>query len=238
MKNDIIIKKLEDNYFLSDLVIMHREIFENTEFYGKLIYFDSAFPNYLENILIDKRHYFFAIIYNDNICGFLHLKEVGSNLFLNNIYLNKLVRGGGIGTYVLNYVLNHPLINRKFVNIELDVLGSNTIARKWYQKIGLNTEFISYWYYVHNLNLNDLSFHVGYDENNFLSLLFEDVKVATIIRNTCIIAHNELALSYKSHLPFIFKTDKISDNIGFENFDSSIRMKGNIINIIKCISLK
>ena len=237
MKKEIQIKRQNDSTYLTDLVLMHQEIFEDTELYGKLIYFDIAFRNYFKSVLKNKGHYVYGIFAENKIQGFIHFRTFDNVLFLNNIFLSKYIRGNGIGTYVLNKVLNMSFVSENnFKQLTLDVLESNFRAKKWYEKIGLLQESIESWYYVKKsipkIN-NDLK--LIYDDNQFKSIFLNNVKVATVINESCIIIHNFEALDFQSEFPFILKTKEnyVKNDVQFSKFDSSVRMTGEISTVLK-----
>lgn len=237
MRKEIQIKRQNDSTYLTDLVLMHQEIFEDTELYGKLIYFDMAFSNYFRSVLKNKDHYVYGIFAENTIQGFIHFRKFDNVLFLNNIFLSKYIRGNGIGTYVLNKVLNMPFVSENnFKQLTLDVLESNPRAKKWYEKIGFIQESIEPWYYVKkSIPKINTDLKLIYDDNQFKSLYLNNVKVATVINESCIIIHNFEALDFLSELPFIFKTKEnyIVNGVQFSKFDSSIRMTSEITAVLK-----
>ena len=248
MKKEVVIKRLEDDHFIPDLVKMHQEIFSDNDLFGKLIYFDDNFPNYLKSILNSRNDYFFGVFSDDIISGFVHFKKAENQLFLNNIYLNENIRGGGTGTYIINYTLQKLLTEDYLLEyLMLDVFESNKLAKKWYEKIGLSAESLSEWGITEKKykdERNKDSFVISKDDNGFTGLFLNERKVATIIQNESVIVHDQCALDYDSEIPFIYKrTDMETDfeEITFSKFDTSIRMKGKISTIlekIKCITSK
>ncbi|SFI79616.1 GNAT family N-acetyltransferase [Myroides guanonis] len=237
MKKELSIKRLSDDNYLFEIITMHKEIFIETEFYGRLIYFDDDFKNYFRTILSDKDHYVFGIFSDNDIHGFIHLKAFSNTLFLNNIFLDESIRGNGNGTNVLKEVLNSAfIVNEDFVNIELDVLESNFKAKNWYRKIGLTPSIISHWYFLKKSTpLDIVNLYLDYDLNGFKGVFLDNTKLGTIINDSSIIVHDLKVLDYKCNLLFIAKitgVPKVS-NIEFLQFDSSIRMNSKITNVLK-----
>ncbi|RMZ59315.1 GNAT family N-acetyltransferase [Chryseobacterium nematophagum] len=236
MKKDLIVSELNDARYLEEIVTMHRDIFLGTELYGKLMYFDENFPDYFKKVLESKNDYIVGVFKGESIMGFLHLKKIEKTLFLNNIFFKEEIRGGGIGTDTLREVLTKPFVTLEgFEYLELDVFESNVLAKKWYNKLGLLDISTSDWYFLQSNKKEDFNgdFKINEDINNFKSLYYNDHKVATFINDSYIIAHDTVALQYKSSAQFIYRTVK-NENAIVNNmkFDSSTRMRGNISSII------
>ncbi|MCD0457549.1 GNAT family N-acetyltransferase [Chryseobacterium sp. LC2016-27] len=245
MKKENTIRRLVDFGQLNRLVEMHKEIFMNTVLQDKLIYFDENFPHYLKTVLLDKNQYIFGVFTDNEINGFLHFKKYNESLFLNNIFIGEKIRGRGIGTEVLNTVLRYPFVmDEGMIFLELDVLQSNSGAKKWYEKLGLSEVSKDIWYFINNPRIDrDLNphFEIATDDNNFNSLFYNKEKVATIINDFYIIVHNKLALEYPSIKTFVYKEMARDESIQYPVVDCSIRMKGTISQIIDklgCLHLK
>lgn len=238
MKKELLIKKISDQSHIERIVSMHHEIFCETKLFGKLIYFDNNFPNYFSKLFHDENNYVFGVFKDKEILGFLHLKKINNILFLNNIFLDKKIRGNGAGTFILRSVLSESFVkDNGFEYLELDVFESNVIAKKWYDKLGFETCAVSDWYFVENRfrNLNiQHRFKVSNDDNGFKSLFFDSHKVATIIKDSSIIVHDNIALNFDSNLSMLIKQSEninFSQEMNFIKFDTSIRMRGKISNI-------
>jgi ribosomal protein S18 acetylase RimI-like enzyme len=214
---------------------MHLNIYKESHLNGKLIYFDDNFKFYLKGILNKKSTFIYGVINNDKLLGFVHFKEIGdSTLFLNNIFIDKSIRGKGLGTYILNKLLHlNEITEQNYTYFELDVFKSNYAAHKWYKKLGLIEIEYSYWFSLiklSNISKNQVDFDIRLDTNNFNSLYFKNEKVATIIKGNYIIVHNEIAYMYNTELPYIRKqNNKITpENFMVSELDVSIRMKGDL----------
>lgn len=240
MKKEISIKRLHNVEYIDEIISMHKELFNNTELYGKLIYFDEAYESFFKVLLNDENHFIFGVFLNNNICGFVHLRNIHQVLFLNNIYLAEILRGNGMGTDILEEILNMSFIKENnFVNIELDVLQSNIRAVKWYEKLGLNQSSTHTWYVVEKLyKTKKLDFKVDYDPNCFKSIFLNNTKVATIINNSYINLHDMIGIDFESNLPFIIKQETMRNrkDVNFFEFETSIRMESCISDIIKNIN--
>ncbi len=240
MKKELLIKKLENADYLPEIVKMHQEIFDNTSLQDNLIYFDSGFNDYFRGVFNLPDHFVYGIFLEETIQGFLHLKMNSDTLFLNNIYLDKKIRGNGNGTFSLASILR-SLSNKSqnIVSLELDVLASNHNAKKWYDKIGMEQQHTSHWYFVEKENRkNNVNFEIIKDSSHFKGIYLDHIKVGTLIEKRTVIIHKLEALDYDRDLVYIFKLDEeeeLPDNLRFTKFDSSIRMKGNILNILKNI---
>lgn len=239
MKKELTIKTLHDDSQLESLILMHKRIFLDTPLQEKLIYFDESFREYFRKVLSCSDHYVFGVFSDSEINGFLHFRKYGSSLFLNNIFLNEKIRGKGTGTAVLNFILNMPFIIKEGFNfLELDVLESNVIAKKWYNKIGLVEIFRDIWYDVESNNCNNdlnLNFKIDVDQNNFKSLIYNDTKVATIISDFNMVVHDTIAFQYTGMKSKIYKTRNLLQSekscFKFSEIDSSIRMRAKISHI-------
>ncbi|MCJ8152372.1 GNAT family N-acetyltransferase [Chryseobacterium sp. SSA4.19] len=249
MKKECTIKKLHDDSQLDSLVRMHREIFLNTALQDKLIYFDENFREYFRKVLLYENQYIFGIFFDCEINGFLHFKKYENSLFLNNIFIDEKIRGKGTGTSVLNKILHQPFIGEEgFEFLELDVLESNPNAKRWYDKLGLFEINKDTWYLVNQISINKTinpNFEIAVDDNNFNSVFYNNKKVATIINDSYIIAHDKIALKYTAQKNILYKgRDLVSSKdeyMQYSEIDSSIRMKGKIsqiTNTLQCLNLK
>lgn len=240
MKKEIIIKRLYDDSCLDKIIAMHHQIFTDNELFGKLIYFDENFINYFRGIFQNENDFIFGVFKNEIIVGFLHLKKLKDNLFLNNIFLNKDVRGNGAGTLILEQILKEEFVKiYNFEYLELDVFESNIKAKNWYEKLGLVNTSYNDWFLTQNSNKSpdelQSRFTISLDNVGFKSLFFNKNKVATIVSNKYIMIHDNIALQYNTNMTMIIKE---SENFIFVNetkslkLDTSIRMKGKIKNIL------
>ena len=240
MKKEVYIKRLRNVECIDEIISMHKELFNTTELYGKLIYFDEAYEKFFKALLKDDKHFIFGVFLNNNIRGFVHLRNIDQVLFLNNIFLDEVLRGNGMGTDILEEILNMSFIKENsFVNLELDVLQSNIKVVKWYEKLGLNQNSTHIWYVVEKLNkTKKLDFKVDYDSNCFKSIFLNHTKVATIINNSYINLHDMIGNDFDSSLPFIIKQETMRNikGVNFFEFETSIRMEGCISDILNNIN--
>jgi ribosomal protein S18 acetylase RimI-like enzyme len=223
--------KVDEN--LAVLIELHKLISKNNMLNNHLIYFDTNFPSYLEKVIeYSENDYIFTLMINDNLEGFLHFKIFNDIIFLNNICLSENYQGKGFGKIFLFESLN--LFNKTdFKYFTLDVFMSNQPAFLWYIKLGLEVTKSNIWKRLLpiNRNNNKLSDKMIFnkDINGFNSLFFNDVKIATIVKNTTMLLHD---LTYIKQMPlnnYILITNQDTEFLENGNFeiidlDTSVRM--------------
>src|SRR5690606_13609287 len=128
MKTDALVIRRYDrvDQNLKALIDLHKSIFSGTNFENKLIYFDSSFKAYLTKIVSERGHYFYVVELNDNLIGFLHIREIEGILFLNHIAIDNRYSGKGIGKKIWKFCLKELSLNHsKETKFCLDVFKSN-----------------------------------------------------------------------------------------------------------------
>ena len=78
--------------------------------------------------------------------GYLEYSLIYDRIEIDNIFVSEEKRGNGIGTKLLEYLINYAKEN-KIINITLEVRTSNSIARHLYQKLGFDEVAIRKYYY-------------------------------------------------------------------------------------------
>jgi hypothetical protein len=206
--------------------------YNGVKLYNYLIFFDSNYSSYLTNVIeYSKSDYIFTLMINDNLEGFIHFKVIDDTLFLNNFCISEDCRGKGLGKTFLIKCLN--LMNlADFEYLAKDVFLSAQSAYLWYIKLDLKVTKSTMWKQLVLLNssasnCNEMIFKK--DINDFNSLYFNDVKIATIVNNTTMLLHD---LTYINQMPlnnYILITNQDTEFLENENFeiidlDTSVRM--------------
>lgn len=244
MKELIEFKRLNNDVSsLETLVELHRSVYNNSFFKNKLIYFDTNFYNLLKKFVKDSHHLFYVIEVNSTIVGFSHLRLIDDFLFLNTISVNNNYARRGLGKKLLSYSIQEfSKINLNVGVLKLDVFGSNYRAFNWYKDLGFIVEKNTTWYQFKKVLFKEkLNFSIQYCYNGFLSLFFNEIKIATIINNNLIL-HNSNYIFYIDINQFkcvITNDESFKTNIFFKNtplifepVDVSFRMS---IELKKCI---
>lgn len=245
MKKEISINRISSDEFLSDIVEMHKNIFINNKLYNKMIYYDNNFTAYFRTLLSNSNHFIYGIYKRDTILGFVHFRVINQSAFLNNIFISEKLRGEGVASKAIMLALNQMisrLVNLKYV--ELDVFESNRFVRQWYNRLGLIEQNKTRWFLITDnskIDLTDDSPIRKKDDNGFDSIFLENSKIATVIKNSYIVAHDRRALLYKTSKPFIIIDtiegfESIKSFINLQLMETSVRLKGSIEDVINKLS--
>lgn len=233
MKKGGTMVKLIDKEENRELATIHTKIFDPSPLRGHLIYYDRNFALYLQDLLQKSDKDFFFGYYNDSsLKGFVHLKEIGDSIFLNNFFVDPDIRGKGEGKRFLFETLSEiaNLIPKKY--FELDVFDSNSKVKDWYKNIGMNEVGRRYWYKDQDIT-NDHKKKEEFvfrnkDQNGFISYFLGNKKIATEVNSTTILVHGiEYIDFFRS---FVAKTiiiicREFLEIEEFELVDISIRMR-------------
>jgi hypothetical protein len=218
---------------------MHKDISKFNNLKDILIYYDVNFLNYLISIIDDYDQYFYGCFIERKLVGFIHLKIFNNTLFLNNIFLNENFRGGGRGSLFLRYAIEN--IGRKFYKFSLDVVSSNAYVYDWYIRLGLKPKNKMYWIKILNkerqVSINSLIERK--DPNNFNSLYFNGLKVATIVSIDKLIIHDLEFLSDFFGLNYELYVHTSIDKITFLDYiviEETIRMEADFSHFFKKLS--
>jgi ribosomal protein S18 acetylase RimI-like enzyme len=144
-QQDVAIKEVK----LSDVVLLstiaqqaYREHYADTWYDGGEWYLQTYLSvTRLQQELQDQNARFFLLYHHSTAVGFaklnIHkpLKDVTSALELERIYLLRKCSGRGIGTFVLQFILEFARKENK-VLVWLKVMDSNHGAVRFYQKMG------------------------------------------------------------------------------------------------------
>ena len=85
-------------------------------------------------------------IENNIVLGYLEYSVIYDRIEIDNFLVNESVRGKGIGTKLMAYLVNEA-INLRVINITLEVRVSNVIARNLYKKFGFHEVALRKFYY-------------------------------------------------------------------------------------------
>ncbi len=85
-------------------------------------------------------------IIEDKSVGYLEYSLIYDRIEIDNVYVLEEYRSNGIGTKLLDYLINIAL-DKKVDNITLEVRVSNIIARNLYKKFGFKEVAIRKYYY-------------------------------------------------------------------------------------------
>ena len=85
----------------------------------------------LDDLVNSKYDFIYGYYIDNNLVGFIHINKLYENIDIVNIIVNKNYRDKGIGTKLLNYIVD----NYKDINsIMLEVRESNNAAIEFYKK--------------------------------------------------------------------------------------------------------
>ena len=85
----------------------------------------------LDDLVKSKYDFIYGYYIDNNLVGFIHINKLYENIDIVNIIVNKDYRDKGIGTKLLNYIVD----NYKDINsIMLEVRESNNAAIEFYKK--------------------------------------------------------------------------------------------------------
>lgn len=237
MRDEVNIKRLTSfDSYKDEILKMHQKIFEGTLLENILIYFDTEYYDFLDILIKDKNNYFFIALRKDTeVVGFVHLKDFGEELFLNNIFISESYQGWGVGKKVLRDCLDYFDVSR-FEYFGLDVFRSNTIALKWYERIGLEEKSSKSWNKIISIkekleDNNTIVLVKKKDPNGFNSYFLNDKKLATVINDDYIILHEiyeEILFYFLSKTNYSIITNCKINNKSYQivELEDSIRMRG------------
>ncbi|MFD0621033.1 GNAT family N-acetyltransferase [Paenibacillus sp. GCM10027629] len=149
-----------------------REVFERTVFsahgYASFLQQNAGVPLRCQN---DRFHGFYQ---SGQLQGFSEWKLRGTTVVLNNFFLNDAIRCLGVGSTYLQEMLLH-FSKSGISHVSLDVFTWNQGARRFYERLGFDSEHISGWY---ELELEDAaSFEVdSYDYNGIRMMNWAEAK--------------------------------------------------------------
>lgn len=90
--------------------------------------------------------HYFEYIENNKIIGYVKYLIMYDKIEIENIFVKEEYRKKGIGTKLMSYLIAKA-IEKKAVNITLEVRISNEIARNLYKKFGFREVALRKFYY-------------------------------------------------------------------------------------------
>lgn len=145
-KESILIKKLltndisDKNSLLKKLVSYIYDYF--WEFEKKRLNKKKLFGILLKKIK-NKNNFYFLILKEKRIIGFVHIYKTKKFLDLCLIYIEKGFRRKGIGRKVISYLKDYfkkKLINKKIKYFRIEINSKNYSSQKFFKKLGAEEE--------------------------------------------------------------------------------------------------
>ena len=91
-----------------------------------------------EELTFEKNEEYYKIICNNEMVGFIGIKDYEKEIYLYRFFIDEKYRGQGIGTIALNHIINMAKDQNK--DMSLEVMGEN-IARNLYERLGFKTHY-------------------------------------------------------------------------------------------------
>ena len=91
-----------------------------------------------EELSFEKNEEYYKIIFNNNIVGFIGIKNNKKEIYLYRFFIDEKYRNQGIGTIALNKIIDIAKEQNK--DMSLEVFGEN-IARDLYERLGFKTQY-------------------------------------------------------------------------------------------------
>lgn len=90
----------------------------------------------LEELTFEKSEEYYKIIFNNEMVGFIGIKNYEKEIYLYRFFIDEKYRNKGIGTIALNKIIDMAKEQNK--DMSLEVIGEN-IARDLYERLGFKT---------------------------------------------------------------------------------------------------
>ena len=91
-----------------------------------------------EELNFEENEEYYKIIFNNEMVGFLGIKNYEKEIYLYRFFIDEKYRNQGIGTIALNKIINMAKEQNK--DMSLEVIGEN-IARDLYERLGFKTHY-------------------------------------------------------------------------------------------------
>lgn len=91
-----------------------------------------------EELKFDKNEEYYKIMNNNEMVGFIGIKNYDKELYLYRFFIDEKNRNKGIGTIALNKIIDMAREQNK--DMTLEVIGDN-IARDLYERLGFKTHY-------------------------------------------------------------------------------------------------
>ena len=91
-----------------------------------------------EELKFENNEEYYKIIFNNQMVGFIGIKNYPKEIYLYRFFINEKYRKQGIGTIALNKIID--MAKRENKDMSLEVMGEN-IARDLYERLGFKTHY-------------------------------------------------------------------------------------------------
>lgn len=91
-----------------------------------------------EELTFEENEEYYKIIFNNEMVGFIGIKNYEKEIYLYRFFIDERYRGQGIGTIALNKIID--MAKKQDKDMSLEVLGHN-IAKDLYERLGFKTHW-------------------------------------------------------------------------------------------------
>lgn len=91
-----------------------------------------------EELTFEENEEYYKIMFNNEMVGFIGIKNYPKELYLYRFYIDEKYRNKGIGTIALNQIID--MSKQQDKDLSLEVMGEN-IARDLYERLGFKTHY-------------------------------------------------------------------------------------------------
>lgn len=91
-----------------------------------------------EELKFQDNEEYFKIMFENEMVGFIGIKNYKNEIYLYRFFINEKYRNKGIGTVVLNQIID--IAKKENKDMSLEVIGEN-IARDLYERLGFKTHY-------------------------------------------------------------------------------------------------
>lgn len=91
-----------------------------------------------EELTFEKNEEYYKIMFNNEMAGFIGIKNYEKEIYLYRFFIDERYRGQGIGTIALNKLID--MAKEQDKDMSLEVMEEN-IARDLYERLGFKTQY-------------------------------------------------------------------------------------------------
>lgn len=91
-----------------------------------------------EELTFEENEEYYKIMFNNEMVGFIGIKNYPKELYLYRFYIDEKYRNNGLGTIALNKLID--MAKQQDKDMSLEVIGEN-IARDLYERLGFKTHY-------------------------------------------------------------------------------------------------
>lgn len=91
-----------------------------------------------EELTFEKNEEYYKIMFENEMIGFIGIKNNEKEIYLYRIFIDNKYRGKGIGTIALNKIIDMAKEQNKDMSLEV---MENNIARKLYERLWFKTQY-------------------------------------------------------------------------------------------------